>query len=255
MNSTTKFFRKRKGTIFAIAFWLLIWQIVSICLKSDILLVSPIKVVKCLGELIVTSDFWRAVGFSFVRIIAGFLIALILGIIFATISYDIKPIREFIELPLSVIKVTPVASFIILVLIWIPSKNLSVFISFLMAFPVFYTNIFKGLSTVDDKMKAMADVFRLPISGQIRYIYIPGVIPFFKAACSLALSFSWKAGIAAEIIGLPRGSMGERLYEAKIYLNTDRMFAWTVTIIVISVVFEKIVGFAINKAMDRLEGR
>ena len=89
MNSTTNPLKKKKATIFAIVFWLLIWQIASMCLGSDILLVSPIKVVKCLGELIVTSDFWRAVGFSFVRIIAGFLIALILGILFATIlSYE-----------------------------------------------------------------------------------------------------------------------------------------------------------------------
>jgi len=205
--------------------------------------------------MVTVKEFWKAVGFSFARINLGFILAMVSGIVLGTLSYVFKPIRGLLKLPVSVIKATPVASFIILVLIWVPSKNLSVFISFLMTFPVMYTNISEGLASMDGKMLEMAQVFGLPFGKKLRFIYIPFVIPYFKAACSLALGLCWKAGIAAEIIGLPRGSMGEKLYEAKIYLNTPEMFAWTVTIIVISVTFEKVVMFLINKTMDKLEGK
>ncbi|MBR4993603.1 MAG: ABC transporter permease subunit [Lachnospiraceae bacterium] len=255
MNSTTSQNKRNKIPLWSIALWLLVWQAVSMLLHSDILLVSPIKVLVCLAEKITEADFWRAVGSSSLRIGAGFMLALLLGIILSALSYAYKPVHDLLKVPVSVIKSTPVASFIILILIWIPSRNLSVIISFLMSFPVIYSNLSEGLNVMDSKMLEMADVFRLPFSKRLRFIYIPQVIPYFESACFVALGFSWKAGIAAEIIGLPRGSLGERLYEAKIYLNTPEMFAWTVTIILVSLLFEKITMFLINKAMEKLEGK
>ena len=134
---------------------------------------------------------------------------------------------------------TPVASFIILCLIWIPSKNLSVFISFLMVLPVIYTNILEGIRQTDSKILEMAKVFQVNPERRIRYIYVSQVLPYFLSACRLSLGMCWKAGVAAEVIGVPSGSIGEKLYNAKIYLNTPDLFAWTIVIIVISFVFEK----------------
>ena len=50
----------------------------------------------------------------------------------------------------------------------------------------------------------------------------------------------FKSGIAAEVIGVPGGSIGEGLYMAKIYLSTADLFAWTLMIIAVSSVFEKL---------------
>lgn len=256
MNSITRSKEnKNKIPVWSVLVWLAIWEIVALCLKSDILLVSPIKVIRCLGEMIVTLPFWKAVGFTFLRIVLGFLIAALSGILFGALSYAYKPVRDLISVPVSVIKSTPVASFVILVLVWIPSRNLSVLISFLISFPAVYTNVLQGLMEMDEGLDEVAKVFRLPFSRRLRFIYTPQVMPYFRAACSLAFGMCWKAGIAAEIIGLPRGSMGEQLYEAKIYLNTPEMFAWTVTIIVVSFTFEKVLMTGLNHIMKRLEGR
>ena len=254
-NSTTQSKKKNRIKLWSIAVWLVLWQLLSMYLKSDILLASPVKVAACLGRLVFTGEFWKNVGFTFLRINLGFLSAVIMGILLAILSYRFTVVSDLFRVPVNVIKAVPVASFIILVLIWVPSKNISVIISFLMCFPVIYTNISEGLEAMDEKMLEMAGVFRLPFSRQLRYIYVPQVIPYFKAACSLTLGLCWKAGIAAEVIGLPRGSVGERLYEAKIYLNTPEMFAWTVTIILVSFAFEKLVMLLVNHLVNRLEGK
>lgn len=253
--STTQHNNKKKIPLWSILFWLLIWQLVSMALASDILLVSPVKVLACLGHLIFTYDFWKAIGFTFFRITFGFALSLLAGIMLAFFSYLYKPVRELLTLPVSVIKITPIASFIILVLIWVPSKNLSIIISFLISFPIIYTDVLQGLDSMDHKLLEMASVFNIPFLKKMRYIFLPQIFPFFQAGCSLALGLCWKSGIAAEIIGLPTGSMGEKLYEAKIYLNTPEMFAWTITIIVISILFEKIVEFLLKIAIKKLEGR
>ena len=181
----------------AVFFWITICQFASMYLGQEILLASPVSVVRKLFELSFTGNFWQSVGFSFVRIVTGFLLAMFLGIFLAVLAYWSKTVEILIAPVIAVVKSTPVASFIILCLIWIPSRNLSVFISFLM------------------------------------------VLPYFLSACRLSLGMCCKAGVAAEVIGVPSGSIGEKLYNAKIYLNTPDLFAWTIVIIVISFVFEK----------------
>ena len=216
---------------------------------------SPVSVLKKLSELLFTADFWQSIGFSFGRIVLGFGIAVVLGIFMGITAYRSRVAEILINPLMSVIKATPVASFIILCLIWIPSRNLSVFISFLMVLPVIYTNLLEGLGQTDRKLLQMADIFRVSRGKKVFYIYFSQVLPYFITACRLSLGMCWKAGIAAEVIGVPSGSMGEKLYNAKIYLNTPDLFAWTIVIIIISVVFEKFFLAGINKLKTYVEQR
>ena len=219
--------------ILAVFFWIAIWQFASMYLKQEILLASPVSVVRKLFELIFSGNFWQSVG----------------------LAYWSKTVEILTAPVIAVVKSTPVASFIILCLIWIPSKNLSVFISFLMVLPVIYTNILEGIRQTDRKILEMAKVFRVNLRRQIRYIYVSQVLPYFLSACRLSLGMCWKAGVAAEVIGVPSGSIGEKLYNAKIYLNTPDLFAWTIVIIVISFVFEKCFLGIVSRVVYMIEHR
>ena len=223
--------------ILAVLFWIAVWQIASMWLGQEILLASPVSVIRRLFELIFTGDFWHSAGFSFGRIVLGFSMALILGILLAVLAFLFRTVEILVNPVLTAVKSTPVASFIILCLIWIPSRNLSVFISFLMVLPVIYTNILEGIRQTDRQILEMAKVFQVSMGRQIRYIYVSQILPYFVSACRLSLGMCWKAGVAAEVIGVPKGSIGEKLYNAKIYLETPDLFAWTIVIIVISFVF------------------
>ena len=239
--------------IWAILFWLLIWELASLWIGQEILLVSPVTVVVRLSQLVFEKAFWSSILFSFVRIIAGFLIAVIAGVLFAGLSARYDRIRELITPAILTIKAIPVASFIILVLIWVPSRNLSVFITFTMVMPIFYLNVLNGINSTDPKLLEMCKLFRISAIKKIRYIYVSEVLPLFRSACNIGLGLCWKAGIAAEVIGIPDGSIGERLYEAKIYLNTPDLFAWTVVIVVISLLFEKIFLHLIDAIVHFIE--
>ena len=48
---------------------------------------------------------------------------------------------------------------------------------------------------------------------------------------------------------------GEKLYNAKIYLNTPDLFAWTIVIIVISFVFEKCFLGIVSRVVYMIEHR
>ena len=245
--------KKRKIKIWAVAFWLLVWQGVSQVLGQEILLVSPVSVLRRLLELAVTADFWSSIAFSIIRIMGGFLLAALLGILLGALAAGVSPVRQLLKPAVLTIKSIPVASFVILVLIWVPSENLSVVISFLMVFPVIYTNVLNGIESTDRKLLEMAEVFRISLPRRIRYIYASQVLPFFRAGCSVALGLCWKAGVAAEVIGIPDGSIGERLYMAKVYLNTPALFAWTIVIVLISLVFERLFLALVDRGVGYLE--
>lgn len=235
------------------AVWLLVWQAVSAWIGQEILLVSPVVVFRRLTELVREAGFWQSIGFSLVRILGGFLLAMAAGILAAGLSARFRRIRELLAPAVLTIKAVPVASFVILVLIWVPSRNLSIVISFLMVFPILYTNVLDGILGTDPKLLEMAKVFEVPKTVQIRYIYVSQVLPFFRAGCSVGLGLCWKAGVAAEVIGIPDGSIGENLYNGKVYLNTPDLFAWTVVIVLISLVFEKLFLAAVDQIVIRLE--
>lgn len=229
---------RRLSYLWPVIFWLLLWHIVSIIIDSKLILVSPLTVVGHLFVFIKEAEFWSTVLSSFVKIIGGFLLALLTGSMWAALSAKYKGIKQLLWPVILAIKTVPVASFIILALFWFSSQNLSIFISFLMVFPIIYTNVLKGIEETDEKLVEMAEVFQISSINKIRSLYIPQIMPYFRAGCSISLGLCWKSGIAAEVIGMPAGSMGERLQQAKVYWETADVLAWTVVIVIISLVFE-----------------
>ncbi|MGH0052410.1 MAG: ABC transporter permease [Sphaerochaetaceae bacterium] len=252
MNSITPARKQKIIKIGAIFFWLAVWQIVATWLSQDILLVPPSSVLLRLVELIQSGSFWQSIGYSFQRITGGFALATFAGVVLAIFSYVSRPIEQLLAPLMQTIMATPVASFVILALVWVSSKNLSAFITFLMVLPILYTNVLTGIRSTDHKLLEMTVVFRVPVVRRIRFVYMPEVLPFFRSACSVALGLGWKSGIAAEVISIPVGSIGEKLYQAKIFLDTPDMFSWTLVIILLSVGFEKICMLLIELLMRKM---
>lgn len=240
-----------KYRILAIILWLMIWQGVSMYLGNEILLASPMEVMDAFSELFQSKTFYLSALHTIEKISLGFSLAVVGGILFALLANLHEFFCEFISIFIRVIKSIPVVSFIMLTLLWMESKNLSVIISFLMVLPVVYLNVLNGIHKTDPLLLEVAKVYRISAIKRIRYIYIPAVMPYFVSSCSIGLGLCWKSGIAAEVIGLPVNSIGEQLYEAKLYLMTKELFAWTIVIIIISLLFEKIVMMLI-RCLSRL---
>jgi NitT/TauT family transport system permease protein len=239
--------------IASVAFALLVWQAGAMLLDNSMLLVSPLTVVTRLFSLFFERDFLNSVSFSFIRIVLGFLFALVTGTIMAVLAGRFH-FAEIMFWPfIAAIKSVPVASFIILCLIWLDSGSLSVFIAFLMVLPIIYTNMLQGIKSTDIKLLEMAKIFNVSWFKKLKYIYFPQLKPYIISACSVAIGLSWKAGTAAEVIGIPEGSIGEKLYEAKIYFSSGDLLAWTVVIVTASIVFEKLFLFLLRHGFERLE--
>ena len=237
----------------ALVFWLVVWQIAAVVINQDIVLTSSIQTIQTLFSLAQLREFWVSIGLSLLRIFAGGALAFTAGSLLAFLSFKYKLIKILFEPLISTIKSIPVASFVILLLIWVRTPYLSISISFLMALPIIYIAVLEGLLSTDQQLIEMADVYQIYGWQRIKAIYLSQLMPSLKTATSLAMGFCWKSGIAAEVIGLPAFSIGEHLYNAKVYLDTPALFAWTLVVIVMSALGEKIVMRLVSWAAARLE--
>ena len=251
MRITTTSENKHGLRAWAVAFWLIVWQAAGVAVGQEFLLATPFAALRCLLRLVLQSDFWQTVAFSLGRIGAGFLLATVLSVLLGIAAAKRRWVDELLSPLLVAVKATPVASFIIVALIWVSSRNLSVLISFLMVFPVLYLCIRDAVRQLSGELAEMARLFRVPLSKRIRYLYVPEILPRFRTAASAALGLCWKAGVAAEVIGIPDGSLGERLYEAKIYLNMPELFAWTVVIVAVSALMERAVLYLLRLVEEK----
>ena len=226
--------KKTRVRIWAAVFWLAVWEIASRLIGQKLFLVSPAAAAARLAELSLQSEFWLSVAHSCVRIAGGYLLAVLSGVLFAALSAGFIRVRELFAPLMLTIKAVPVASFIILALVFLPSGKLAVLISYLIVLPVVYANTLEGIESLDSSMKEMAGIFCIPFLRRLRFLYFPQVYPYLTAACSTAVGLAWKSGVAAEVIGMPKGSVGEKLQQAKVYLDTPDLFAWTVVIVIVS---------------------
>lgn len=251
MRSITTSASKYGVRLWAVVFWLAVWQLAGMWVSQEFLLATPLAALKRLLQLAAMSDFWQTIAFSLGRIALGFLLAAVLAVLLGVLAARQRRVDELLSPLLAAIKATPVASFIIVALIWVESRNLSVLISFLMVFPVLYLCIRDAVRQLNGELAEMAKIFRVPPGKRIRYLYVPEILPRFRSAASAALGLCWKAGVAAEVIGIPDGSLGERLYEAKIYFDMPELFAWTVVIVAVSVAMERLTMFLLRLAEEK----
>lgn len=243
MKALKAFFKN----LIVLAFWLAVWQILALALGKPLLLPGPPAVLWRMVELMLTADFWHTVVLSLGRILLGVVCAVVLGVALAVATSCSKLLHSLFSPLITVIKSTPVASFIILVLIWVGRDILPSVIVVLMALPVVWSNVSTGITTTDALLLDMAKVFRFSPWKKLRRVYVPSVMPHFLAACRSCLGLAWKAGVAAEVLTVPSVSIGKMLYESKLYWETLDLFAWTLVVIICSLIIEKVLMGAIGR--------
>lgn len=230
-----------------LAFWLGVWQLLSMKVGQELLLPSPASAAATLWDLLFQRDFWLTTLWTLARIFGGMAAGVALGIALAALTC-LSRAAELLLAPLvKVILATPVASFIVLVLLWVRTGLVPAVVSMLIVLPVVWGNIVRGVREMDGQLLEMAAAYRFGPGKTLRLVVIPSVLPYFSSACMTAIGLSWKAGVAAEVLCRPGMAIGTQVYFSKINLETPSLFAWTAVIILLSLLLEKGLAVLLGK--------
>ena len=233
------------------AFWLCVWQALALLVGKELLLPAPFAVLTRLFELAADASFWAITAFSLLRILCGTAAAVALGVVLAVICCRSRLLDALLSPLVTMVKSTPVASFILLLLIWIGRDLLPAVIVLLMVLPVVWGNVCAGIRNTDPLLLRTARVFGFSRWRTLRRVYVPSVMPHFLSACRTSLGLAWKSGIAAEVLTVPVMSIGKMLFESKLYWEVTDLFAWTVVVILCSLIIEKVLMAAIGRLGKR----
>ena len=247
--------RKLLRVVIPLAFWLGVWQLAALWVdtayqpgRGALLLPGPLLVAGRLWTLMGEAAFWQAAGVSLGRIFGGFALGAAGGALLAVLTAAL-PWADWLFGPaVKVVRAVPVASFIVLVLLWAPAAGwVPAIVAALMVLPVLWGNVTRGVAETDPNLLELARAYRFGRGKTLALVYIPSVRPYFASGCATALGLAWKAGVAAEVLCQPRLAIGTRLYRAKITLETPDLFAWTVTVVVLSFLLERALGSALRR--------
>ena len=216
--------------ILCLAFWIFVWQLLALAVRRALVLPTPLAVAKTLLALLGEGEFYLVCLWSLGRIFAGLLIGLLAGVLLAACCAASR---------LADALVSPVISVIILMLYVIGKSAVPMVATLLMVIPIVFMNVRRGIGAVPESMREVAAVYGFGRGRRMRYLILPSVLPYFAAACRSALGLAWKAGIAAEVICTPALSIGNALHDAKIYLESEALYAWTIVVVLLSVLIEK----------------
>ena len=233
----------------AVAFWAAAWQCVSMAVDLPLLLPGPILVAKALGTLAAELEFWSLVVMTLLRILGGFLLGVVTGFVLSVLTQFAPFCGDVLAPAIRVVRATPVASFILLCMLWMKSSVVPAFIAGLMVLPVIWGNLAEGFRQTDVQLLEMAQVYGMGRFKTFFLIYLPTALPYFHTACITGLGMAWKSGVAAEVLCQPKRAVGTQLYYAKIYLETENLFAWTAVVIALSVLVERLFLLATKRML------
>ena len=242
---------KRIGKILLpLLFWLGAWQLAASAVGQDLLLPGPAAVGSRLLALAATAPFWQTALASLGRILGGLLLGVLAGTLLAGLSAAV-PLLDWLLTPaVKVVRATPVASFILLVYLWVARGQVPGLISALMVLPVVWGNVTRGIAETDPQLLELARAYGFGRGKTLVLVYAPSVLPYFASGCRTALGLAWKAGVAAEVLCQPQNAIGTQIYNTKFYLETPSLFAWTLVVLALSFLLE----WAVGGLLKRLEG-
>ncbi len=220
---------------FVLLFYLVLWAAAAHVVAQPLLLPTPSSVLHKLMALLPQPAFWQTVFSTLGRTAFAYLLGILAAVCLAVLCFRVHLARVLLSPLMTAIRATPVTSFIVLALVWLESARVPVLTGFLMVLPIVYSALFQALHEVNPQLIEMASAYHISAA---RHVILPSVLPAFVESCLTSIGLCWKAVVAAEVIGVPKLAVGSRLYESKIYLETDSLLAWTLTIVLFSVILE-----------------
>lgn len=228
------------------------WFFVSKLINAELILPSPLEVFSAMGSLVKTKAFWQAFAHTFLRVIISFAITVVIGTALGIAAGFSKFLRDFFELPLAVIRATPVVAFILIALFWFKSGTVPVFVSVLMTLPIMTTAVANGFSKADEKLMGMAKVFCLTRSQIFKYIQFPSLVPFLLNGMVSSFGLTWKVVAAGEVLSLPKYAAGTMLQKAQVHLETSTVIAVAIILVLVSFAIERLFMYAVKRISSSL---
>ena len=240
IRSITK--NRKTRLLLIVLFWVIVWEGLYLLIGRDIYFPSPGSTLEALWRIVAEGESYFVISASIYRTVLALIFSAAIGIPLGALCGISKNFYDLFNPMIVILRSTPVISIIIIAIIWFPSTQVPIFAGFLMCFPVIFTATAAGVRSTDVKLLEMCLIYRIPKRRVLSSVYFPSALPYINAGMITSIGMGWKAVAAAEVLSMPKYSIGANLFFAKTFLDPSSLFAWTFVIIILSYIFEGLYG-------------
>jgi NitT/TauT family transport system permease protein len=178
-------------------------------------------------------------------LILGYAAGLLLAAVFTTIAVSTRVGSDLLSTLTAMFNPVPAIALLPLALIWfglgVPSLVFVIVHSVLWAVAL---NTLIGLRSVPETLRMSGRNYGLHGIKYVALILIPAAFPSILAGLKIGWAFAWRTLIAAELVfgvSSRSGGLGWYIFEARAELETDRVFAGLLAVILIGLVVEAVI--------------
>lgn len=201
--------------LIAVPVFLVLWQFAA--LSGELtgfavpwvgVLPAPSSVLVVWWSLLGDPGYWQSWYVSTLRILAGFTVAMLIGIPLGLLMAVSKTLYATVFPPFEVLRPIPPLAWIPASIIFWPTSELSIgFIIFLGAFFTVVINVLGGARSIDARYIEAARSMGSSRRDIFRRIILPGTIPSIVVGATVAMGVTWEVLVAAEMIAGGSSSM------------------------------------------------
>jgi NitT/TauT family transport system permease protein len=194
-------------------------------------------------RLLAQGHTWLQVLLTFVRVAAGFLLALAAGLLVGILGGR-RPWLEALFHPLVVLLqgMPPLLWAIPLILILGIGHLSPILVIALICFPLVAVNLSEGMRTLPRGLEEMLALFAPGRRARLRELVLPHLRPFLASALKLGLVLGIKASVTAEYFGANNG-IGFQIQAAYQSMQVRRLFAWTLLLLLLILAANRLLGW------------
>lgn len=220
---------------------IIIWWAAALMIQKTYILPSPLIVGKTTWGLLTTLSTYTVILGTLMRVVVCIGLSFFFGGLLAVLAHFIQPIRYMLKPLLLIVRTLPTIVIIVYVILWMSKAWSPIFVTFLVTFPIVYTNVLEGLDRVPQDFIEMAKVYQLTLKKRLKALYIPSIFPYIKASLAAVTNLALKVVIASEVLSQTSHSIGRHFQVAKINIETDVVFAWALITIFLAVGLDNMV--------------
>jgi NitT/TauT family transport system permease protein len=227
------------------------WQLTATLINMPLLLPQPLPVLAQIGKFLAAGDFWHHLGATLLRGLIGFALSFGCGAILGFLTGQNAWLQAFFRPLIIFVRSTPTITLIVLALLWFKGDAVALLVVFLVVFPLVVQNVEAGIINIDPDLRQMVTVYQVKRWRRFHSFYIPATLPFLASAAAAGMGMTWKVLIAAEVLSSPAWGIGAQLDTARVYLQTDQVFAWTTLVVLIGLCFDYLLDYLVRKVFSR----
>jgi NitT/TauT family transport system permease protein len=241
--------------LLAIAIVLLAWELVTLSgWKPSYILPGPGPVLKDLGGLVKTGDFWNGIRLTMTRAVIGFALAFVIGTVIGSLVATFAPLRAAIGSLITGLQTMPsVLWFPLAILLFQLNESAIYFVVILGAAPSIANGLISGIDYVPPTWLRVGQVMGMRGWSKYRYLILPASLPSFVSGLKQGWAFSWRSLMAGELLVIVPGavSIGVRIQNAQDLFDTKLVISYILVVLILGILIDILFSWADNSLRKR----